>query len=113
VAYNGDPRAPALAWSDEQQKVFLVIRQLGHALVSVRGLHEAEVEITLSEPPVRDPRLDWDPASGQRPVKTPDPPPDPAAPFDPEHFSLWTQAYSVDQGGSAQVDTGELPLPKR
>ena len=51
VAFNGDPRKPAVPEATKENPVILVTRQIGHAIVPVRGLHEATARIELTENP--------------------------------------------------------------
>ncbi len=52
VVYNGNPRQPASPEGTvDNPAPGLQIRQLGHAIVPVRGLHESAITIKLTEPP--------------------------------------------------------------
>ena len=52
VAYNGDPTRPADAGGTVQAPAELLqTRQIGHAMARVRGLHDTEVTIELTEKP--------------------------------------------------------------
>lgn len=50
VLYNGDPRLPAAPDGTEIKPKILVTRQVGHAIVPLRGLHDAIVRVELAEP---------------------------------------------------------------
>lgn len=49
VVYNGDPTRPAAPRATWDQPQTLLTRQLGHAIVSVRGLHGATAPVVLGE----------------------------------------------------------------
>jgi hypothetical protein len=51
VAYNGPPCKPAAPEGTIEKPVILKTTQIGHAIVTVRGLHETELEIGLTERP--------------------------------------------------------------
>jgi len=48
VVYNGDPTRPAAPRATFERPQTLLTRQLGHAIVPVRGLHHAEASIALT-----------------------------------------------------------------
>jgi len=49
--FNGDPRRPAVPKATMEKPVILVTRQIGHAIRAVRGLHETELSVELTERP--------------------------------------------------------------
>ncbi len=52
VVYNGNPRKPASpAATVESPGPSLQVRQIGHVITPVRGLHETAITIELTEPP--------------------------------------------------------------
>lgn len=49
VIFNGDPRRPAAPRGTMERAIILQTRQLGHAIVPVRGLHGATAAVALEE----------------------------------------------------------------
>ncbi len=49
VIYNGDPTRPAAPRATWERPQTLLTRQMGHAVVPVRGLHSAGVAVTLTD----------------------------------------------------------------
>ncbi len=51
AVYNGDPSKPAAPEGTMEKPVILKISQVGHAIASVRGLHDTEFRVVLAERP--------------------------------------------------------------